>query len=248
MMMSPLHALVFFSCFAGLAVLIWLLALVSTILTDSDTDAGQKQRSTKYSKGDDLREIRNAIESYSESRKSQERHRGKREKLTIVALGAAAVFAAIAGFAAIWSALVFQEQLAEMRKVYDPINDQALAAKEAANAARTSATTAERALIASQRPWVDIIEIEVADDIMFDTNGARIALGITLLNRGHSPALKIFPWDSAYLPTEITGVPNKKFAPPMAVSIDMERPSILFPDVPTPKTVSSYVWTNQIDQ
>jgi hypothetical protein len=191
-------------------------------------------------------EIQNAIREIAPSK---DKFKRAIDIATVVLLFATALFTALAWYVFRSQLQTFNEQLTEMRKVYQPINDQAVAAKDAAIAAQASASTAEKALIAGERPWIDITKIEIANDITFDTNGARISLNVTLLNRGRSPATNVFPWNSAYLQMSgISGTPEKKFVPPTVSIIDMEQPSILFPDVPTPREVSTYVWANQLAQ
>lgn len=60
----------------------------------------------------------------------------------------------------------------------------------AANAATRSAATAERTLVATQRPWVDI-EISVASDLIYDAAGATITFSYVLRNHGNTPATNV---------------------------------------------------------
>jgi hypothetical protein len=121
--MTPFDAVIFFSSLAGLCVLIWLLSLISTTVGNEDAneaaDAAEKQNATTdfpqdaESKG--LLAIPHEINAYRAERHSDDKKRGKREKITIVIIAAAAVFAAIAAVAAIVSAFIFQGQLSAMQ-------------------------------------------------------------------------------------------------------------------------------------
>jgi Na+-transporting methylmalonyl-CoA/oxaloacetate decarboxylase gamma subunit len=115
--------LIFFSCLGGLLVLIWLLSLISSAVTSNEAD----QKTEAKQKGDAASElqnntqhegfsaIENAINSYRTSRESQSRQEDKRDNITVVLVGVTALFAAAAAVAAIVSAVIFQNQLNEMR-------------------------------------------------------------------------------------------------------------------------------------
>jgi hypothetical protein len=74
-------------------------------------------------------------------------------------------------------------------------------ARDAANAAKVSATAAEEAakiarktLIAGQRAWVRIDEIGLGGGALaLDQNGASVAISFKITNTGNSPALNITP-------------------------------------------------------
>jgi len=115
----------FFLCLAVLAVLIWLLSLMSSVMSEDDPEDAangtDKCRPTEESQHYTRRQhgvtaVTNAIHAYRRSRHSQERRRAKREKKTIVVLIATAIFAFIAAIAAIASAWIFEGQLTEMQR------------------------------------------------------------------------------------------------------------------------------------
>ena len=45
-----------------------------------------------------------------------------------------------------------------------------------------------------QRPWVDIINIKIVNDITFSPNGAAITVQFNLNNTGHTPGMKVSTW------------------------------------------------------
>jgi hypothetical protein len=66
----------------------------------------------------------------------------------------------------------------------------------AANAAKKSADAAlqqSNTLVTSQRPWIDIVDIKIANDIIFDANGARITVQFKLVNTGQTPGMRVEP-------------------------------------------------------
>lgn len=125
------------------------------------------------------------------------------------------------------TAVVFYCQLREMQKAYGPLRD--------------SADTAQKTLIASERPWVEITGIDIAQDITFDANGASISLRLGLRNRGHSPALSILPWVSGYVRS-----PLPEFQPPVVIGLDGDYPNVLFPDVDISRQPSGWVGADQM--
>jgi hypothetical protein len=120
-----LSTAVFFLCLTALAGFIWLLSLVSSVVSEDDSEDAP-HRSNERAAADKFEDpsqhqhgvaaIADAINTYSRNVYSQERHRAKREKATIVALFAAAIFAFLAAIAAIASALIFAGQLNEMQR------------------------------------------------------------------------------------------------------------------------------------
>lgn len=133
-----------------------------------------------------------------------------------------------------------------MRKVYKPINDQAVASKDAAGAALASAKIAQQALIASARPWIDIKNIAI-DDICVDSNGARVPVEIDITNIGHSPALRVEPWTASTI--SLQGAPEQRslFEKPPFGTRDLQQPDTLFSDnLPHHRVISAYVPNSQL--
>jgi Na+-transporting methylmalonyl-CoA/oxaloacetate decarboxylase gamma subunit len=162
---------VFFLCLALLAVLIWLLSLVSVVVSEDnskdDPNGSSKERNAAAEFPDDSQDqhgaaaIANAIHAYRRSRDAQEGLRAKREKATIVALFAAASFAFLAAIAAIASAVIFNGQLSAMHE--------------------------------EQRAWVSIdAPPRLSAPLTYDVNnGAQFRLLFTFNNYGHSPAQNV---------------------------------------------------------
>src|SRR5215831_14922613 len=123
---SVLNSGLFFLCLSLLAVLIWLLSLVSVVVSENnskgDPNGSSKERNAAAEFPDASQDqhrataIANAIHAYRRSRDAQEGLRTKREKVTIVALFAAAIFAFFAAIAAIASAVIFNGQLSAMHE------------------------------------------------------------------------------------------------------------------------------------
>jgi hypothetical protein len=64
-------------------------------------------------------------------------------------------------------------------------------AQDTANAAKRSAEVADRLLVLTDRPWVDL-KIEIIGALKFDpVEGCLIKIKLTLLNIGRSPAIKL---------------------------------------------------------
>jgi Na+-transporting methylmalonyl-CoA/oxaloacetate decarboxylase gamma subunit len=155
---------IFFLCLALLAVLIWLLSLVSIVVSEGnskdDPNGSSKERNAAAEFPDASQDqhgaaaIANAIHAYR-------RLRAKHEKATIVALFAAAIFAFFAAIAAIASAMIFNGQLSAMHE--------------------------------EQRAWVSIdAPPRLSAPLTYDVNnGAQFRLLFTVNNYGHSPAQNV---------------------------------------------------------
>lgn len=113
----------FFACLAALAILIWILFLISMAVDNGEADeageAAEEQNAAihlqKRTKNQPLVAIQNVIDAYRKERRSQDRKSGKHEKITIVLIGASAIGAAVAAIFAGLSVWIFEDQLAEMR-------------------------------------------------------------------------------------------------------------------------------------
>jgi Na+-transporting methylmalonyl-CoA/oxaloacetate decarboxylase gamma subunit len=122
------QALIFFSGLGGLVVLVWLLALISMAVSNdiSDEAAEAEQKDDTAAELQDnpshkgFAAIYDAINSYRRSRETQNRQQDKREKITVILVGATAVFAFFAVIAAIVSAFIFQGQLRAMESDQRP--------------------------------------------------------------------------------------------------------------------------------
>jgi hypothetical protein len=114
---------------------------------------------------------------------------------------------------------------------------------------RRQAAAAEEQLAvgrADQRAWIDISKLAMADDIVFDENGARISLSFEVTNVGKSPAFAADPWISAFI-NGMSGAPNETYLKP-TVSITVPAENILFPGRPVTRTATGYVATRQLAQ
>jgi hypothetical protein len=72
--------------------------------------------------------------------------------------------------------------------------------KKSAEAAKDSADATAKQLELTERPWVSI-EMKVETGFIFDPNGARVGLKVTMKNIGHSPATALWP-EAVMLPIE----------------------------------------------
>lgn len=158
---------IFFLCLGLLAVLIWLLSLVSVVVSEDskdDPNGSSLERNAAAEFPDASQDqhgaaaIANAIHAYHRSRDAQKGQRARRERATIGALVAAAIFAFVAAIAAIDSAVSFNGQLSAMHE--------------------------------EQRAWVSIdAPPRVSAPLTYDVNnGAQFRLLFTFNNYGHSPA------------------------------------------------------------
>lgn len=164
------------------------------------------------------------------------------------------IFTGVIAITGVIGSIIFGKQLAAMQgqleemKATGKQTDQIISNnKIVADAAKQSAEVAQQTLVATQRAWIDITEIAVAKDIMFDVNGARITLKLTLINRGHSPALAVSPWHSAFV-LGATSAHRQQFSRPVVAIIDMSAPAMMFPGVPKEREVSAYVSSEELNQ
>jgi len=63
--------------------------------------------------------------------------------------------------------------------------------RDAAAASARSADAVRAALVAQQRPWVQVLAVELAADLAFDDAGATMELAVRVKNVGRSPALDV---------------------------------------------------------
>jgi hypothetical protein len=70
--------------------------------------------------------------------------------------------------------------------------------RKAANAARDSVNVARDTLVASNRPWLDA-EVQTTGPLIFDDQGGRLRIKVTLKNVGHSPAVMAWSDEELYL-------------------------------------------------
>ncbi|MBV9862976.1 MAG: hypothetical protein JO267_12620 [Alphaproteobacteria bacterium] len=108
----------------GLVLLIFLLSLLLSAVNGepsegdretSESDAADQQTNNSGNQHL-LAAIADAIHAYRRHRHTSERNSAYRERVSIVVLGITAMFALGAGVAAIYSAVIFQGQLGEMRQ------------------------------------------------------------------------------------------------------------------------------------
>lgn len=63
--------------------------------------------------------------------------------------------------------------------------------KHAADAAKESAETGRRTLVASQRAWIRVDEVTLAEDLHFSAGGVSTAIAIKITNIGNIPATNV---------------------------------------------------------
>jgi hypothetical protein len=78
------------------------------------------------------------------------------------------------------------------------LDDQARATQQSANAAKEASITARQEMEISQRPWL-VVKASIASDLTYNDNGGTITLHYTILNVGHTPALKVNIWPEFYV-------------------------------------------------
>ena len=161
--MSPSQAIIFFVSLAFLAILIWILSLISNAVsnddpddeTDADNQRGPAQNLQSQTQQQSLIAIKDEINAYRRHRQSEENRRAKREKITVAFIGATTIIALVAAAAAIISAVIFGGQLVEMR--------------------------------AEQRPWITVQSIKFIG-FKIENDRPTFILQYVLKNVGHTAA------------------------------------------------------------
>jgi hypothetical protein len=137
-----------------------------------------------------------AIDTLSNAQQTQTSHEDRNEKINVgmAILTIFLVFLTVVFTGLSW--LAFREQLAEMKKVYGPVSDQADAAKKAAEATVKAADAAtkqsensDKALIESQRAWVGPTNAKVDGAIEI---GKPVTILTEYLNSGRGPAINFY--------------------------------------------------------
>jgi hypothetical protein len=97
-----------------------------------------------------------------------------------------------------------------------------------------------------QRPWVDIRDIKLTEDIGFDQNGARITVGFDLINTGRGPArLTDFSFNAFLLKAGWTDK-IRKFE--VAAEHSVLTEDTIFPDnIGLPRGAVSYIPRSEIE-
>lgn len=175
-MPSP-ETVILVSGLAFVVLLIWLLTLISSaIYSDNSEDTAKSadqrdqpnypQQNIQHEVHAALAAITDAIHSHGRILHSEDRHRSKREKVTIAVLGATAVFALFAAAAAIASAWIFQGQLNEMRVERRPW-----------------VSISEKDSVFQAEPSTALVNSPLS--------GPRLGIRMRIRNSGRSPALRI---------------------------------------------------------
>jgi hypothetical protein len=212
-LLSP-QTIFFILSLAILSTLIWLLSLISSIVSniyskragepanEGDT-SNELQDNTKPQQG--IATIANAIDAHRRSPQSQERDRSKREYITIAVLGATALFAFLAAVAAIYSAWIFSGQLSEMHQ----------ASVDTADLVKTARETEERQLRAYVGFTGDVLLRCRSCDVHvyrpFTPSAKHIAdntISFNLRNGGQTPAYNTSFEASFYYAPYGQGIPS----------------------------------------
>lgn len=103
-----------------------------------------------------------------------------------------------------------------------------------------------------QRPWIDISKINVAENIDFDENGARVSVSFELSNVGKSPAFNVMPWISAFVQPFVSAnspaEPLGELYPMPSASIRVPAENIAFPNRSVTRTVTGYGSRKRVEQ
>jgi hypothetical protein len=99
---------------------------------------------------------------------------------------------------------------------------------------------------AEQRAWIEISKPTIADDIVFDENGARISVSFEITNVGKSPAFGADPWVSAFF-RGLPGGPNGLYQRPTS-SRRLPTETIMFPNRPVAIVATGYVSKLQLTE
>jgi hypothetical protein len=142
----------------------------------------QRREEIQKRLADGIQAAANALDSYNSKEAADEPRKRNRENLTIVALGAAAIFTLALD-------ILSGCQLREMQKVYVPLNAQATVLKDQL-----------RDIEIEQRPWVSFTKPELISDLIVDSkSGARMTIGATMQNTGHLPGENVSPFVDYYV-------------------------------------------------
>jgi hypothetical protein len=193
----------------------------------------------KPAQRNEIAQISAAIKTVSDAQNRQTEHEDNNQR-TGTLLNAITIFLVfLTAFFTYKTYLAITNQVVEMQRAYKPIEDQA-------NASKDSAEIAQKALIASERPWLDITNIAI-NDICLDVNGARVTVEFDLVNSGHSPALRVNPWTSSTVSLDRAPDHRGVFDKPIVTVIDTKKPNVIFPESqPVHRSVSSYVFSGQM--
>jgi heme/copper-type cytochrome/quinol oxidase subunit 2 len=204
---------------------------------EETTSADKNERQTAQS--NETAQISAAIKTISDAQNRQTEQEDSNQKISTVLNVITIILVFLTVFFTYKTYQAITDQVVEMQRAYKPIEDQA-------NASKDSAETAQKALIASERPWLDITNITI-NDICLDVNGARITVEFDIVNSGHSPALRVNPSTSSTI--SLDGAPDRRgvFDRPMVTAIDMKKPNVIFPEShPVHRSVTSYVFGGQL--
>src|SRR3954451_2922229 len=121
--------------------------------------------------------------------------------------------------------------------------------------ARRAADTAERALVATQRPWVKIATVHMAEALSYDVNGLRLSFTFHLENVGNTPAIAVFPHPHVYFPNFSGEGPASNVLAQQQLIIEggRTRPpntqigNMLFPKEPRAQTITTNVARADLD-
>lgn len=157
-----------------------------------------------------------------------------------------------AGFFTFWLVVVGGLQLGlfywQLRYMREGMADATIAAKAAtksADAAERSTNIANRTLIESHRPWIDVFEVSVGD-LAFDEQGARITVIARMKNIGVAPAINVRLGVFAHLGIDIIA-PQKEFCEEVRQWVGTGGP-VLFPGPATTQQTSIPITESDIEK
>ncbi len=96
---------------------------------------------------------------------------------------------------------VSRRQAKIMKTQADILRHQLVVAEKAAVAAMNAVSLAEKGIMFTQRPWIQVSAV-VGGPLLFDLNGITMTIKLKITNVGQTPALQVFSNIKAYLPTE----------------------------------------------
>ena len=94
--------------------------------------------------------------------------------------------------------------------------------RDAANAAKSSASAAHDALVASNRPWIDLV-VSLQSELTYDESGASIYLGTVKKKVGHSPAIRVVRLSNSFSNLRIHGQNSVVYAIKLRRSLHCRR-------------------------
>jgi hypothetical protein len=151
------------------------------------SDSNEEERPTKGSDSERIIEaiaaLNRTLAEQSGANRTQERREDTGNKrLQALTL----IFVILTTIGIFWQASIFNHQLTEAKKVFGPIQDQAKASQQAADAATKQSQNAEKALIEAQRAWVGPQNASFASE---PGVGKPIEITVQYQNTGREPAL-----------------------------------------------------------